>query len=152
MPVQVSIGGPVLALRGALDEANARLRSTSGEAAQLAARLRRYERTEQVLQDSLRAAQEELGVSEHKAGSLHDLVEGLRKQALEHQATLTSEKEARLAAEQELERERGELKAAKQKMQSMQQQLSQLVAKLDAEVAQNASRQRQVRCTAALQP
>jgi len=81
MAVQVAIRGPVLALRQQLDDQSEKLRETSSTNAALRARIARFERQENVLHDSLLAAEEALGSSQCQGSNLHQQVAALRAKA-----------------------------------------------------------------------
>ena len=89
----------MLALRQALDESQVQLRSAGGEAASLQATIRRHERTEHVLKESLLAAQKELGLTQSTASNLHELLAGVRRTAAADRAASMQDREARQAAE-----------------------------------------------------
>ena len=130
MPVEITIGGPVLALRKALDESQTQLRTAGGEAASLQATIRRHERTEQVLKESLLAAQNELGLTQTTASNLHELLAELRRTAAADRAASTRDREARAAAEAGMEALQTEVLALRSEMAKSNAKLGELASQL----------------------
>ena len=128
MPVEVSIRGPVLALRQQLDDQSEKLRETSSTNAALRARIARFERQEQVLHDALLAAETSLGSSQCEGSNLHQQVAALR-------STAESAAESQRQAASETQQLRQQLAAQQQRNQRMAQELEISKASLQERVS-----------------